>query len=126
MNRRCFINNAALTGAGILMTAKTFGDTKNITKKTCKITVVKTMLNKEIEDLIEDRPMEVCPIFNQGQEFVFESPYEIPEGFCQWAWADIRPYILSFFFDREHPVIACCTDGIRPVVFKLEQYIYDK
>ena len=60
-------------------------------------------------------------LFEEGQEFVVKSPYQPPEGFCQWAWADIRQFILGVYFGWEDAVVACCTDGFRPVIFKLER-----
>jgi len=50
-----------------------------------------------------------------------------PEKFCGWAWRDIYKdvSVLAFGgdFDWTKPGVAitCCTDGNRPVVFKLER-----
>ena len=41
-------------------------------------------------------------------------PWSAPEGFCQWAWADIRSYISANFHGGNLPMVACCTDGFRP------------
>jgi uncharacterized repeat protein (TIGR04076 family) len=60
-------------------------------------------------------------VFTDGQEFVLESPWVAPEGFCQWAWADIRTYILLVWEGKFDHFIACCTDGLRPVFFKIER-----
>ncbi len=58
----------------------------------------------------------------------------MPEGFCAWAWADISKMVVSLMagasFDRGlfekwmkdgSSAVACCTDGFRPVIFKLER-----
>jgi len=50
-----------------------------------------------------------------------------PEGFCDWAWSDIYRDVTSVAFGVGHPwaapkpmAICSCTDGARPVVFKIE------
>jgi len=52
----------------------------------------------------------------------------IPKGFCVWAWAAIEKdvSILALggnapWIRKEGVIISCCTDGLRPVVFKLER-----
>jgi uncharacterized repeat protein (TIGR04076 family) len=44
----------------------------------------------------------------------------MPEKFCEWAWADIRTYI-PMVLGQGNPIAVCCTDGFRPVFFKLER-----
>ncbi|MBN1799400.1 MAG: TIGR04076 family protein [Spirochaetales bacterium] len=95
----------------------------------CKITVLKRMINKELADeYLTDNKLTACDMFTDGQEFIAKDAFSIPEGFCSWAWADMRGYILatttggSFpWMRRQQAVIACCTDGLRPVVFKIER-----
>ena len=48
-------------------------------------------------------------------------PWYPPEGFCDWAWADIRTYIGLVHAGGMEQTVACCTDGFRPVFFKLER-----
>jgi uncharacterized repeat protein (TIGR04076 family) len=73
----------------------------------------------------------VCSAFSEGQEFVTSFDKGKPEGFCAWAWDDIYKYIAVFisggnmgdsfkWMKDNNSVIACCTDGVRPVVFKIE------
>jgi len=81
-----------------------------------------------------------CPVMKEGQEFIipvaerdlfFVDRDLMPKDFCLWAWAAIEKEIAILSLgggpvwmdkgDDEHRVIiACCTDGMRPVVFKLE------
>ena len=95
----------------------------------CKITVLRLMFN---EDLAKEYAKEVgvCPQFEEGQ--VFTSDGVKPEGFCEEAWTAIGKYVFTFssggggFFKGnwmkdEKVMIACCNDGVRPVVFKLER-----
>jgi uncharacterized repeat protein (TIGR04076 family) len=73
-----------------------------------------------------DRRFEACPAFGDDQEFVVENGRK-PEGFCIWAWNDLFKSVSVLYFGGNFPwaeegkVIACCTDGIRPVSFRLER-----
>ena len=44
----------------------------------------------------------------------------MPEKFCAWAYADIRTYI-PMVLGQGSPIAVCCTDGFRPVFFKVER-----
>jgi uncharacterized repeat protein (TIGR04076 family) len=74
-----------------------------------------------------DRKFEVCNAFRDDQEFIVEADGNQPEGFCGWAWRDVYKdlSVLQFGGDvpwtEEGTMITCCTDGIRPVSFKLER-----
>ena len=75
-----------------------------------------------------DEPYTVCSAFEEGQVFYSESG-EKPEGFCSWAWRDIYKdmSVLNFggnFWEnwmKPGEMLTCCTDGVRPVSFKLER-----
>ena len=99
---------------------------------TVKITVIKKMTLNDVYGaqapirLSPDFVTE-CPYFNIGQEFISEDG-DCPPGFCNWAFADIQRDITHLRFNGNFPwiaeegkVIACCTDGLRPVFFKLER-----
>jgi uncharacterized repeat protein (TIGR04076 family) len=97
-----------------------------------KITVVKKVSAK---DLYGDSPpaaydeemvTQECNRFKMGQEFVVDSP-NCPPGFCNWAFADIQRDLVHILFGGYYPwmkekgvAISCCTDGLRPVMFKIE------
>ena len=94
-----------------------------------KITVVKRLSNTE---LFGDNPpltftgAALCDRLAEGQEFISENG-QIPEGFCSWAFADIQRDIThlrlggSFpWIKEEGAILSSCTDGARPVIFKLE------
>jgi len=103
----------------------------NTWKKT-KITVVKKFLAEDlakelIADEIQKKGFAQCSVFEQGQEFILEKP-DKPANFCSWAWADIHKDLIAImggasfpWINREGAAIACCTDGFRPVVFKIER-----
>jgi uncharacterized repeat protein (TIGR04076 family) len=86
----------------------------------CKITVLKRTFHQDLVNMYKTeeaaRQMGPCSLFHDGQEFLIDSPWSPPEGFCAWAWADIRTYVLTACcggeFPRSNPsdtFIACCT-----------------
>jgi len=97
----------------------------------CKITVVKRTIQQDLIDeyLSETREnFGLCQAYEDGQEFVIESFPLKPEGFCDWAWADIHRDVVAIMFGSIYPwikqsgtTITCCTDGLRPVIFKVER-----
>lgn len=124
MKRREFLNCAAAvsaaTCAGAIAPKTLRGEEEEVTEK-CKITVIKKELYQDLYEKYEGSKGSICTRFEVGQEFLVKSPYSPPEGFCSWAWADIRPSIHSVYFGSRKVSVACCTDGYRPVVFKVEQ-----
>ena len=97
-----------------------------------RITVVKKALHQDLLDahLSDDqkeRGFGICTAFEEGQTFEIE-PLGYPDGFCPWAWADIQRDVLMVVFGNGYPwvgpantAISCCTDGFRPVTFKIER-----
>ena len=98
-----------------------------------KITVVKKISAKDLygdnppapyhEDIITHE----CNRFSTGQEFLIDS-HNCPPGFCNWAYADIQRDVAHILYGGYYPwmkekgvAISCCTDGIRPVIFKIER-----
>ncbi len=96
-----------------------------------KITVLKRQDPKEIFDEypVAERDWFVpCGLFEDGQQFILEESLAMPEKFCTSAWQTIYPNVrvLGFggnmpFFEEKGVAISCCSDGIRPVIFKLER-----
>ena len=87
----------------------------------CKISVLRCDF---LSDLYKQYPYGhamPCDRLTVGQEFISKSRWESPEGLCVWAWRDLLPVIQSFHEGRETPAIQCCTDGLRPVTFKMER-----
>jgi len=90
-----------------------------------RITVMRKLFH---QDLIDDyaydpqhwRP---CDHFEEGEEFVVDKdkPWEMPAGFCGWAWADIQKLVYGMARGGQDVFVTCCTDGFRPVIFKLEK-----
>lgn len=97
-----------------------------------KITVVKKTFNADLaEEYLVNKP-ELCTAFSEGQQFYVDDAFSKPAGFCDWAWTDIHKIVTALFtggnfstgfFDGwmkdGSSMITCCTDGIRPVIFKV-------
>ena len=96
-----------------------------------KITVLKTLYHADLvnEYILPERQAAYGPCyrFKPGDEFIINS-FEFPENFCPWAWADIHREVMMMMMNAEVPIssnpgniIAACTDGLRPVIFKIER-----
>ena len=92
-----------------------------------KITVLKRLQHEEFLQEYADSIWAKCDVLKEGQEFITEDGVEMPEGMCSWAWADMLRYVVTlsrggnFAGVRQGIFITCCTDGFRPVIFKLER-----
>lgn len=99
--------------------------------KRCKITVLKTTLDKELVAEYGVEGLGTCPMLKKGQ--VFYADYAKPDGFCDEAWKAIYQYVFAlshgadkglFYYGdwiRKPGVAICsCNDGLRPVIFKIE------
>lgn len=93
-----------------------------------KITVVKRTFNRELADRYCGSNASICDGFEDGQEFILDGLAQ-PSGFCGWAWNDIHKTVLALnsgggfepWMKSDKNLIACCTDGIRPVIFDIER-----
>ena len=100
-----------------------------VKKSRVKMTILKKLSSR---DIFGDNPptgqvTEACRQFDVGQEFIVGEDGGMPEGFCHWAWNDIYKVVTtlmyggSFSGKKDTPIVRCCTDGLRPVIFKLER-----
>ena len=96
----------------------------------CKVTVIKREFNSDLVGRFIKQPEDfsICNRVEDNQEFVIYNAYEMPEGICPYAWADIRPMILAIstggtfeMMKDKHSTLAACTDLFRPVTFKIER-----
>jgi uncharacterized repeat protein (TIGR04076 family) len=92
-----------------------------------RITVLKRTLNADFLAECATHTWEPCDAFSESKEFIVERDAHMPPGFCSWAWCDIQKYVLAlargsdFVGSRPGVTVACCTDGYRPVPFKIER-----
>ncbi len=104
-----------------------------------------------VREYCSNKSVGACTRFNVGDVFEFESgdffrgglntlvhtdadPETVAGGpsrpFCSEAWDAISKYIytglqggsiMNGWMERENEMIACCNDGTRPVIFKIER-----
>ena len=105
----------------------------------CKITVLKRTFHEDLANEYIQMKTGPCDEFEEGQEFITESPTAKPDSFpCSFAWYDIHKILLTLmqggtfskyvgktgkiwnWMKTDNNYITCCTDGIRPVIFKVE------
>ena len=104
----------------------------------CKITVLDTKVFPELQEKYLANPKSgKCPFFNVGDTFVLKRTaeqddfYHLMNGrFCGEAWDAISRYVYSAlqggsimrsWTNDDRMMIACCNDGTRPVIFKIER-----
>ena len=93
-----------------------------------RITVVKRLFHEDlVAEYTEGPPWHRCDLFADGQEFVSAGGTTMPPGFCSPAWVDIQKYAMAlarganYVGAKPGVFVTCCSDGFRPVVFKVER-----
>ena len=107
----------------------------------CKLTVIdKKVFDDLQETYLADPKSGACPFYEVGTEYLFER-YGDEDTFwtqgkgahCSEAWDCFSRYvsaalqggsIMRGWTNDEHMMIACCNDGTRPVIFKIERLDY--
>ena len=102
--------------------------------KKVRITVLRKTFNQDFVDAytegFEWKPRGCCHDFAVGQEFFSDG--HMPDGFSDWAWTDIQKYVVvlarggNMVGVKPGVFVTCCTDGFRPVYFKLERVEEDE
>jgi len=97
--------------------------------KNVQIVVIRKEFYPEFADryLTDGREVGPCPLMNVGDEFLYEGSAKMPKGLCPWAWIDIYRGVNALsagatytpWNNQNGMQILCCTDGVRPVVFKI-------
>lgn len=107
-------------------------------RRRVKITVIRKEVFPDLQEkYLADPKSGSCPIFEVGQEFILEKSNEkddfwhmLDGKFCSEAWDCISRYvytglqggsIMDGWTNDEKMMIACCNDGTRPVIFKIER-----
>jgi len=99
-----------------------------------KITVLKRALFEDVctqygaKDFLDRGGCSPCGRFQDGQEFTLDRGLDKPDGFCAYAFADIRHELMVVlnggsrpYIGAEGTAIVCCTDAMKPVLFKIER-----
>ena len=109
-----------------------------IMKHECKITVLEKKCFPELQEkYLADPKSGPCPFFQVGDTFVLKRTpqqddfYHLMNGkFCGEAWDAVSRYvytalqggsIMKGWTNDDRMMIACCNDGTRPVIFKIER-----
>lgn len=104
----------------------------------CKITVLETKVFADYQAKYLANPKSgPCPCFKAGDTFILKRTperddfYHLMDGkFCGEAWDAISRYvyaalqggsIMHNWTNDDRMMIACCNDGTRPVIFKIER-----
>ena len=104
----------------------------------CRITVLRKECYPDLqEEYLANPKSGVCPMFEVGQGFILERNSEwddfwnmLAGKLCAEAWDTMSRYvytalqsgsIMKGWTNDEKIMIACCNDGTRPVIFKLER-----
>ncbi len=96
---------------------------------------IKVLRKLDSQEIFGDDPplgenVKACPMYEVDQEFIVGEDGEMPEGFCHWAWNDLYKVVTALRYGVNWepetkktgaPTVHCCTDGLRPVIFKLER-----
>lgn len=106
-----------------------------------KLTVIDKKLYPELQkQYCADSNAGPCPMYQVGDEFMFER-YQDTDDFwrmgqgkqCSEAWDAFSRYIytglqggsiMQDWMKDERVMITCCSDGTRPVIFKIERLDY--
>ena len=104
----------------------------------CRITVIdKKCFTDFQEQYLADPKSGPCPFFHVGDTFLLKRTpaqddfYHLMDGkFCGEAWDAVSRYvytalqggsIMKGWTNDDRIMIACCNDGTRPVIFKIER-----
>ena len=96
--------------------------------KKVKITVMKKVSHDDLISHYENRISDACNM-ELGASFISENCL-IPEGFCESAWQNLYPYVMTLscggedihngWMKDKNTAMISCNDGFRPVSFYLE------
>lgn len=107
----------------------------------CKLTVIDKKVFGDLQQkYLADPNSGACPFYEVGAEYIFER-YGDEDTFwtqdngahCSEAWDCFSRYvytalqggsIMRGWTNDEHMMIACCNDGTRPVIFRIERLDY--
>ena len=99
---------------------------------------VRSLVSAPLRSVLNGGPLDLQhPFFNVGDEFVLKRTpqqddfYHLMDGkFCGEAWDAVSRYVYSAlqggsimkgWTNDDRIMIACCNDGTRPVIFKIER-----
>jgi uncharacterized repeat protein (TIGR04076 family) len=103
-------------------------------KHKCKIAVLRRAFYQDLADeYLADPHVGKCSLFEDDQAFIINQKdlwKRLNGEFCAEAWDSISRYvyaalqggsIMKGWTNDEKTMIAACSDGVRPVIFKIER-----
>ena len=96
-------------------------------KHKVKVTVLDKKLYPELQQQYCDNPISgACPCYNVGDEFIFFRDEE-RDAISRYIYTGLQGgSIMKGWMKRENEMITCCSDGTRPVIFKIERIDYEE
>ena len=95
-----------------------------------RITVLRREFYPDLAEayLSEGASAGACPLQAVGDVFLYTGGAEKPEGLCPWAWLTLYNKVNTLssagfengWYKGGRTRIDCCTDGVRPVIFRVE------
>ena len=100
-----------------------------------RITVLKTItpddiFKGKIPEHLPEESRRPCSKHRVGDQFTCNT-IECPDGFCNWAYADIQKDLTDLHYDSppyyerwlkgKRVNYVSCTNGLAPVIFKIER-----
>ena len=107
-------------------------------KHKVKVTVLDKKLYPELQQQYCDNPISgACPCYNVGDEFIFYRDEERDDFWhiglntlvktSGYIYTGLQGgSIMKGWMKRENEMITCCSDGTRPVIFKIERIDYEE
>jgi len=97
-----------------------------------KVTVLDTLLYEDLQHRYCQNPCSgKCPVYNKGDVFIFyredgkDSFWQCGLNTLVSTEGDPKEItggpIMKGWMKEENTMIACCSDGTRPVIFKIER-----
>lgn len=104
-------------------------------KHKVKVTVLDKKLYPELQQQYCDNPISgACPCYNVGDEFIFYRDEERDDFWHIGLNTLVKTSgdadtvaggpIMKGWMKKENEMITCCSDGTRPVIFKIERIDY--
>jgi uncharacterized repeat protein (TIGR04076 family) len=87
-----------------------------------RMTVLKRTVQQEFQKY-RNGEIQICDAVKDGQQFNIEYPQAKPEGICGWAWDDLQKSFRHLATRGSGQMVACCSDGFRPVYFLIEKVV---
>lgn len=130
MDRRHFCKIAALAagalGLGKLDARAAVPAVSSRLSSGCRVTVARRECYEDLQSLYLDDPETGrCERFTTGENMEFSKGDYCPEGFCPMAFETIRKCVegsvkCALPSGEGRVMLACCPDGSRPVIFRIE------